>query len=163
MAIFRVVVLCLMALGLSACGSNVKTYNGPPVTLVEVHKSERRMYLLHDTRVLEAYDIALGFAPDGHKQFEGDGKTPEGSYFISHQNPNSKFHLSLGISYPNRQDVAFAFAQGKSPGGEIFIHGGPNGTPDRRDWTAGCVAVTDEEIERIYAMVKPGTRINIHP
>lgn len=163
MVFFRVVMLCLLALGLSACSSKFKTYNGPPVTLIEVHKADRKMYLLNEKRVLKRYDIALGFAPDGHKQFEGDGKTPEGSYFISHQNPNSEFHLSLGISYPNFADAAFAAEMGMKPGGDIFIHGGPNRTPTRRDWTAGCIAVTDEEIERIYAMVRPGTRINILP
>ena len=163
MVFFRVAVLCLLAFGLSACSSKFKTYNGPAVTLVEVHKAERKMYLIHNTRVLKTYDIALGFTPAGHKQHEGDGKTPEGSYYISHQNPNSNYHLSLGISYPNPMDMAFAQTLGKSPGGDIFIHGGPNGTPDRRDWTAGCIAVTDKEMERIYAMVKPGTPINILP
>lgn len=163
MTIVRVLAICLLALGLSACGSKFKTYNGPAVTLVEVHKSQRKMYLLHGTKVLKSYDIALGFAPVGHKQFEGDGKTPEGSYFISHQNPNSNYHLSLGISYPNVADFAFAQAEGKPPGGDIFIHGGPNRDPHQRDWTAGCIAVSDKDIERVYAMVKPGTQINIFP
>ena len=82
------------------------------------------MYLLHHGRVLRSYDIALGFTPEGHKQFEGDGKTPEGTYYISHKNPNSEFHLSLGISYPNTSDRAFAEAAGKSPGGAVT---GPQG------------------------------------
>jgi len=163
MAILRVMVLLVMAFGLTACGSKFKGYSGPRVTLVEVDKSDRKMYLLHKEKVLKTYDIALGFAPAGHKQFEGDGKTPEGSYFISHRNPNSTYHLSLGISYPNRDDMAFAAAAGKPPGGDIFIHGAPDGRPDRRDWTAGCIAVTDRQMERIYAMVKPGTPINIQP
>ncbi len=163
MAFFRVVVLLVMAFGLTACGSKFKGYSGPRVTLVEVDKSDRKMYLLHKDKVLKTYDIALGFAPTGHKQFEGDGKTPEGSYFISHRNPDSTYHLSLGISYPNHNDLAFAAAAGKRPGGDIFIHGAPNGRPDRRDWTAGCIAVTDRQMERIYAMVKPGTPINIRP
>ena len=163
MLIFRVLTLCLLAFGLSACSSKFKSYNGPAVTLVEVHKAERKLYLLHGTRVLKTYDIALGFAPQGHKQFEGDGKTPEGVYFISHRNPDSQYHLSLGISYPNPNDVQFAQLAGKPAGGEIFIHGAANGKPDRRDWTAGCIAVTDKEIERIYAMVDPGTPINLLP
>lgn len=163
MLIFRVLALCLLAFGPSACSSKFKTYNGPVVTLIEVHKAERKMYLIHDDRVLKAYDIALGFTPTGHKQFEGDGKTPEGSYFISHRNPNSTYHLSLGISYPNLNDAEFAQAAGKPAGGDIFIHGAPDGKPDRRDWTAGCIAVSDKEIERIFAMVKPGTPINIIP
>ena len=114
-------------------------------------------------KVLKAYDIGLGFAPVGHKQFEGDGKTPEGQYFISHKNPDSQYHLSLGISYPNEADIAFAEAEGKSPGGDIFIHGGPNTRVSKRDWTWGCIALTDKEIERVYSMVKPGTPVFILP
>jgi len=167
MRIFRIgLALALaagMAAGLAGCGSKFRSYNGPAVTLVQVQKAERKMYLLHNDKVLKSYDIALGFQPVGHKQFEGDGKTPEGTYFLSHKNPRSSYHLSVGISYPNADDVAFAEAAGKPPGGDIFIHGAPDGKPNRRDWTAGCIAVTDREIERIYAMVKPGTPINILP
>ena len=163
MLIYRILMLCLLALGLSACSSKFKTYNGPAITLVEVHKADRKMYLVHNDRVIRSYDIALGFAPVGHKQIEGDGRTPEGAYRISHRNPDSDYHLSLGISYPDWDDAAFAEAAGHRPGGDIFIHGGPKGTPDRRDWTAGCIAVTDKEMERIYAMVRPGTIINILP
>ena len=164
MRVFRIFAILALALVLTSCSnSKFKTYNGPAVTSVQVHKSDRKMYLLHHDRVLKTYDIALGFAPAGHKQFEGDGKTPEGTYFIDRRNPNSEFHLSLGISYPNAADRAFAAAHGKSPGGDIFIHGGPNKKVSRRDWTAGCVAVTDKEMERIYAMVKDGTPIHILP
>lgn len=164
MRVLRIFAILALALVLASCSnSKFKTYNGPAVTSVQVHKSDRKMYLLHHDRVLKTYDIALGFAPAGHKQFEGDGKTPEGTYFIDRRNPNSEFHLSLGISYPNAADRAFAAAHGKSPGGDIFIHGGPNKKVSRRDWTAGCVAVTDKEMERIYAMVKDGTPIHILP
>ena len=164
MRFFRVTILLVMALALSACGnSKFRKYYGPEVTQVQVHKTDRKMYLIHDDRVLKTYDVALGFAPDGHKQFEGDGKTPEGSYFITHKNPNSNFHLSLGISYPNEADIAFAEAQGKDPGDEIFIHGGPNTRISQRDWTWGCVAVSDREMEVIYSMVEPGTPIHILP
>lgn len=161
----KVFLVLALALGLSACGGSGKfrKYNGPEVTSVQVYKAARKMYLLHNGRVLESYDIALGFAPEGHKQFEGDGKTPEGAYYITHRNPNSAFHLSLGISYPNTADRAFAEEAGKSPGGDIFIHGGPRRPISRRDWTEGCIAVTDKEMEVIYAMVKPGTVIHILP
>ena len=111
--------------------------------------------------MLESYDIGLGFTPEGHKQFEGDGKTPEGTYYISHRNPKSRYHLSLGVSYPNDADRAYAKAAGKSAGGDIMVHGGPPRKTNKRDWTAGCIAVTDREIEEIYAMVKPGTPIYI--
>ena len=165
MRFLRVFMILALAFGLAACagGGKFRKYNGPEVTSIQVHKADRKMYLLHNGRVLESYDIALGFTPEGHKQFEGDGKTPEGTYYITHKNPKSEFHLSLGISYPNTADRAFAEAAGKPPGGDIFIHGGPNRKVNRRDWTAGCIAVTDEEMEVIYSMIKPGTVVHILP
>jgi len=94
---------------LGACSpSKFKRYNGPEVTGIVVNKGARKMYLLNDKRVLKEYDIFLGFAPTGHKEIEGDGKTPEGLYRIDRRNPNSRFHLSLGISYPNAQEVRFS-------------------------------------------------------
>lgn len=150
---------------LGGCASKFKTYNGPPVTHIVVNKTARRMYLLNGDTVLTSHDIALGFAPGGHKQIEGDGKTPEGPYVIDRRNPNSEFHLSLGISYPNADDVAHARALGKSPGGDIFIHGERNPLKRNRsgDWTWGCIAVTNREMEDIYAMVRDGTPITINP
>lgn len=152
----------LVALG--ACGgSKFKRYDGPEVTYVVVNKGERKMMLLHYDRVLEDYKVKLGFAPIGHKQIEGDGRTPEGIYRINRRNPNSDFHLSLGISYPNRDDVARAESMGKSPGGDIFIHG--QKIPfkrDKGDWTWGCIAVTNRQIEQIYAMVGDGVPIQIN-
>lgn len=142
-----------------------KTYDGPPVTQVVVNKSDRRMMLLSGNRALKVYDVGLGNQPVGHKQFEGDGKTPEGLYFIDRRNPNSSYHLSIGVSYPNERDRAFAETQRRSPGGDIFVHGrGPEGralATLRRDWTAGCIAVTDKEVEDVYAMVRDGTPILI--
>lgn len=163
MGILRVILLIAIGFGVAACGGKVKTYNGPEVTQIQVHKADRKMYLIHDSEVLEEYDISLGFAPVGHKQFEGDGKTPEGTYYISHRNPKSYYHLSLGISYPNEADRAYAAENHKAAGGDIFIHGGPPRKVSVRDWTAGCIAVTDKQIEAIYAMVKPGTPIFIMP
>ena len=123
------------------------------------------MHLLHGTNSLRAYDIDLGFTPKGHKQFEGDGKTPEGTYYIDRRNPNSDFFLSIGISYPNEYDVAVARSAGKSPGGDIFIHGEPNAFSNYgdRDWTWGCIAVTNEEMAEIYSMVPTGVPISIYP
>lgn len=163
MRFLPVLAILVIVFGLAGCGSKFRKYHGPEVTQVQVHKADRKMYLLHNDRVLKSYEIALGFAPEGHKQFEGDGKTPEGMYFISHKNPDSNFHLSLGVSYPNETDIAFAETQGKSPGGDIFIHGGPKTRVSRRDWTLGCVALTDREMEVVYSMVKPGTPIFILP
>ena len=139
-------------LSLGACSSGkYRRYSGPPVTTIVVNK------------VLDDYRIRLGFAPEGHKRYEGDGKTPEGLYRIDRRNPNSRFHLSLGISYPNARDVAAARALGKSPGGDIFIHGQRWPTrKDKDDWTWGCIAVENKHIERIYAMVRDGTPIAIN-
>ena len=165
----RTVTLSLLAL-LGACGGSnpkFKTYSGPPVTQVVVNKGKRRMYLLNNQTVLKSYDIGLGNEPIGTKQFEGDGRTPEGMYFIDRFNPRSQYHLSVGVSYPNVNDMEYATFMGRKPGGDIFIHGrGPEGNakaPKLRDWTAGCIAVKDEEIEDIYAMLRPGTPIMIYP
>ncbi|MEL6618826.1 MAG: L,D-transpeptidase family protein [Pseudomonadota bacterium] len=153
------------AVGLSACStqSKFKTYSGPDVTYVVVNKGARKMYLFHNQKVLRQYVIDLGFEPIGDKFFEGDGRTPEGNYFIDRRNPDSKFHLSLGISYPNARDRAQAALLGKPPGGDIFIHG--ESSPFRRkrsDWTWGCIAVTNDEMEDVYAMVRNGTPIQIN-
>lgn len=152
------------ALALAGCSSKFRSYSGPEVTRLLVYKDRREMYLLSGRNILESYKFGLGFAPKGHKQFEGDGKTPEGSYIIDRRNPNSSYHLSLGISYPNEADIAYARSQGKSPGGDIFIHGARESRRDRRgsDWTAGCIWVKNREIEKIYAMVKNGTPIDIY-
>jgi murein L,D-transpeptidase YafK len=163
MRLVRITLLLAAFLALSACATKFKTYNGPEVTSVQVHKAARKMYLLHGTEVLESYDVGLGFAPIGHKEFEGDGKTPEGSYFIDRRNPDSEYHLSLGVSYPNDLDREYAASINKPPGGDIFIHGGPNKRVPVRDWTAGCIAVTDKEMEWVYAMVRDGTPIYILP
>lgn len=153
----------LLSVAGCASQSKFKRYNGPDVTFVVVNKDERRMHLFHNDDVLKSYDIQLGFAPVGPKQFEGDGKTPEGLYRINRRNPNSKFHLSLGISYPNVRDYAEAKAAGKEPGGDIFIHGQKNPfVRDDGDWTWGCIAVTNKEMEEIYAMVKNDTLIQLN-
>ena len=100
--------LTASALMLSACASSskFKAYNGLQVTRVIVEESTRSMWLMNQKKVLKKYEVDLGFTPRGHKKIEGDGRTPEGSYFINRRNPNSAFHLSLGISYPNSKDIA---------------------------------------------------------
>jgi len=154
-----------VALSLSGCGGpRFLTYDGPEVTRIVVMKGDRRMYLLHHGDVLQGYKIALGFAPEGDKEVEGDGKTPEGRYTIDRRNPRSEFHLSLGISYPNERDLSEAKVLGKEPGGDIFIHGRARkhrGKPS--DWTAGCISLKDREIEEVYSMVRDGTVIDIFP
>ncbi len=154
----------LSAAVLAGCSSKFQTYRGPAVTSVVVNKTARKMYLLHNEEILEDYKVDLGFAPAGPKRVRGDGKTPEGTYFIDRKNPNSDFHLSVGISYPNARDRANAAKLGKQPGGDIFIHGQPNLTRAKgRDWTAGCISVKDKEMREIYAMLRIGTPITIRP
>ncbi|MEM6482251.1 MAG: L,D-transpeptidase family protein [Pseudomonadota bacterium] len=157
----------IAAMGTSGCSrSRFKRYFGPDVTQIVVNKGARNMFLYHGNTMLKEYEVELGFTAEGHKQFEGDGKTPEGDYMIDRRNPNSNFHLSLGVSYPNYEDRAFAAAKGKHPGGDIFIHGQPNWAARRAnlgpDWTAGCIAVENKEMEVIYAMIRNGTPIRIN-
>ena len=118
--------------------------------------------LLHGESVVRSYRIALGAVPSGHKEREGDGRTPEGVYVIDRRNPKSAYHLSLHISYPNEADRERARALGVDPGGDIMIHGMPNGGEARSgDWTRGCIAVTNAEIEEIWELVADGTVIEI--
>ena len=159
----RFALLSGLATALSGCASKFRSYNGPEVTQIAVFKNNRRLYLFNRGKTIRAYDIDLGFAPIGDKKISGDGKTPEGDYIIDRRNPDSRFHLSIGIDYPNQKDIAEAKALGEEPGGDIFIHG--RGTLLCRlkpDWTWGCIAVTNDEIEDIYAMVNDGTPISIY-
>lgn len=129
---------------------------------IRVYKAARRMDLLRDGKVLRSYRVHLGGAPVGPKREQGDQRTPEGEYAISYRNAASRFHLSLRVSYPNADDSRQARARGVDPGGDIMIHGG---TPPResRDWTEGCVAVTNAEIEEIWRLVPTGTPVRIDP
>lgn len=136
-----------------------------------VLKGERRLVLMRGDRVLKVYRVALGRYPKGAKKREGDAKTPEGTYTVDYRldSDRSKFYRALHISYPNNQDRARARQLGVSPGGQIMIHGLPTkwsakdvGHP-RIDWTQGCIAVTNREIDEIWAMVADGTAIEIHP
>ncbi len=146
---------------------------GQQADLLEVHKAGRRLTLSRAGSVLKTYRVALGFAPEGHKEREGDGRTPEGAYTIDARNPRSAFHLSLRVSYPQERDAAHAASLGVPPGGDIYIHGQPNepaeGPPKipvdhpNRDWTTGCVAVTDAEMREIWSLVPTGARVVIRP
>ncbi|MBE9557417.1 MAG: L,D-transpeptidase family protein [Proteobacteria bacterium] len=130
---------------------------------VVVDKGARQIHLLRDGEIWKSYPIGLGFAPEGHKQREGDGRTPEGDYILDWRNPNSSFYLSIHISYPDTGDKASAKARSVPPGGAIFIHGRHNPSRGNRDWTLGCIAVTDEAMDEIWASVPNGTPITIKP
>lgn len=138
-----------------------------PVTRIEIDKSERRMTAYAGERAMKTYRIALGFAPEGDKVQQGDGKTPEGRFVINRRNGQSKYHLSLGLDYPQPDDVARARSASMDPGGDIFIHGQPNELPDGvmldGDWTAGCIAVTDAEIRELWDHVAMGTEVVVTP
>lgn len=121
------------------------------------------MLLLLGNSLLRTYRVALGRDPIGHKECEGDGRTPEGRYTIDRRNPKSRYYLALHISYPNESDRARAAAQGLDPGGDIMIHGLKDGVVHDDDWTQGCIAVTDAEMEEIWALVPEGTPISIEP
>jgi murein L,D-transpeptidase YafK len=136
---------------------------------VLIEKHTRRLTLFSRGRPVKTYRIALGRRPTGAKTMEGDGKTPEGSYVIDHRKPDSQFHRALRISYPNRVDRRRAAAGGVAPGGDIMIHGLPNGMGKigalhrAYDWTNGCIAVTDDEIDEIWRAVPNGTSVEIVP
>lgn len=139
----------------------------PEIDHIVVDKSDRTMMLHAGGRLVHTITgIQLGDAPEGHKQFEGDERTPEGRYTLDYGNPQSAYHLSLHISYPNAADRAFAESHGRSPGGLIFIHGQPNWLPAGRvagDWTDGCIALSNDEMDALWEAVADGTPIDILP
>lgn len=143
--------------------------SGTRVDRVVVYKARHELQLWSQGSLLKAYRVALGPTPTGHKRRQGDGRTPEGDYVIDYRNPRSLYHLSLHVSYPNEQDRRRAAAAHVSPGGDIMIHGVPRGyesiQPGQKvdDWTAGCIAVTNSEIEEIWRAVPDGTPIHIEP
>lgn len=136
---------------------------------IVVEKQNRKMYLLHEDKIIKTYDIALGDNPKGHKEKQGDEKTPEGIYYINGRHKSKNFHRSLHISYPNEKDKLSAKKKGFNPGGDIMIHGLKKGRGwigafhDWIDWTDGCIAVTNDEIEEIWKLVPNNTPIEIKP
>ena len=141
----------------------------PMADRVLVQKAERKLQLLRNGEVLRTYKIALGLRPEGHKEFEGDFRTPEGLYRLNRRNPNSEYFLSIQIDYPNDRDIARARKQGLRPGGAIMIHGQPNVPRKPRDyysnvdWTEGCIAVSNSDMVEIWLMTPPDTPIEIRP
>ena len=162
-----------LALFLSGCSTADAQLSAPPVPtkaeaagdFVLVDKSDRLLVVMKRGKEVARFtNIRFGDAPRGHKQFEGDEKTPEGRYIIDTRNPGSRYHLSLHINYPNAADRAYAARHGKSPGGDIFIHGQPNGYAGPTlptDWTDGCIALSNAEIRKLWGMIADGTEILI--
>lgn len=145
--------------------------NGEPlsVTRILIDKSERELTLYHEQKALKTYQVSLGRDPDGPKVRKGDGKTPEGKYSIDSKNGKSKFHRAFHVSYPNDADRKRAKLAGVAPGGDIMIHGMKNGLGwlgrlhRLIDWTEGCIAVTDSEMEELWQRVPVGTPVEIVP
>jgi murein L,D-transpeptidase YafK len=139
------------------------------VDLLVLDKAQHRLLAYSHGVLLRSYSVALGRDPIGPKLRQGDRRTPEGQYFVDAHNPNSSFHRALHVSYPSAADVARARAGGYDPGGDIMVHGIHNGlgwigrAHRLMDWTVGCVAVTDSEIEELYRIVPDGTRIDLRP
>jgi murein L,D-transpeptidase YafK len=136
---------------------------------VVVRKSESRLYLERDGKAFASFKAAFGAEPKGHKRREGDGRTPEGRYVLDSKNANSAYYRAIHISYPNAQDIAAAKAKGVDPGGLIMVHGQKNGfgwlAPVAQwfDWTDGCVAVSNKDMDTIWKAVDVGTPIEIRP
>ena len=168
--IFAVLILiCAFAIYLYAHHNWNLLPAGITIDRIVVEKSARRLSVFRDGNQIKTYQIALGRRPVGAKQEEGDMKTPEGIYNIDGRNPQSNFHLALHISYPSDEDDRRAAARGVSAGYDIMIHGIQNGRGwigafhRWSDWTAGCIAVTDEEIEELWRLTPDGTEIEIRP
>lgn len=134
---------------------------------VVVDKSDRKLYLMRNGRVLAEYHIALGRNPDGAKVRQGDRKTPEGEYILDFKKVNSDFYRAIHVSYPSKKDIERARRLGVKPGGAIMIHGQPNGwgwlsfIRQRFNWTSGCIAVSNDDMDEIWKTVRPGTPITI--
>lgn len=139
------------------------------IDLVRVLKSERKLELVSGGKVLKEFKIALGSNPGGHKQQEGDGRTPEGIYTLDYKKSDSAYYKAIHVSYPNEVDTSSAKARGVSPGGQIMIHGQKNGLgwlsfiSQRMDWTQGCVALSNDDMDMVWKLVDVGTKIEIRP
>lgn len=139
------------------------------VDLVLVKKSERKLILMSNGEALKTYRISLGPRPQGHKQFSGDERTPEGRYLLDYKRESSRFYKAFHISYPNETDLAVARRRGVNPGGNILLHGYPEDGSEPEEiagiynWTNGCIAVPNAAMDEIFAEVEPGTPIDIQP
>ena len=158
-------ILCLLLLSVATTGQ-ASIVQADKVVVV---KGEQLLLLLRKGEILKSYRVALGRRPLGPKVRQGDGRTPEGTYFLDFRNDHSKYHRSIHISYPNELDIANARRHGVSPGSDIMIHGLPRGFEDladvhtTRNWTKGCIAVSNAEIDEIWRLVPNGTPIEIRP
>ena len=137
--------------------------------MVVVEKSKSRLYLMREGEAFASFRVAFGSNPKGHKQEQGDGRTPEGRYILDYKNSGSAYYKSIHISYPNAKDRKEARKRGVDPGGDIMIHGQKNGygrlsiLVQRFNWTNGCIALSDRDMDTVWNAVEPGTPIEIRP
>jgi murein L,D-transpeptidase YafK len=158
----------LIVLGVLGASSPMRADTLPTADRVVVYKAERRLELRRGNEVLRTFKVSLGLMPKGHKERVGDFRTPEGRYTLSRRNARSDFFLSIQVSYPNRNDIRKARTNGWDPGGSIMIHGLPNQLkrePDyySRDWTDGCIAVSNADMLEIWLLTHNNTPIEILP
>ena len=157
------ILIIIMAL----CWANLSLAS--TIDLVRVNKTDKKMYLLDENKIVKEYKVVFGANPKGHKEKEGDEKTPEGKYILDYKKEDSAFYKAIHISYPNENDIAKAKEKGVEPGGLIMIHGQKNGfgwlswLSQNFNWTNGCIAVTNKEMDEIWNLVKVGTPIEILP
>lgn len=160
--------MCVLAAALASL-SGATVAAAPRVDLVRVDKSERRLWLMHGDAVVASFPVALGGNPVGHKQREGDRRTPEGRYVLDFRKRDSAYFRALHVSYPNADDIARAKRAGVPPGGAIMIHGQPNGmgalaaVTQARDWTDGCIALSNADMQRVWDLVPVPMPIEILP
>lgn len=161
--------LIIIALAIQPVAAELQTANLEPVDKVLVLKSERELHLISNGERIRSFRVSLGQQPEGHKLSAGDNRTPEGHYILDWRNPGSDFYKSIHISYPNEQDRRLAESWGLDPGGNIMIHGLPNDADEWSfafrglDWTDGCISVSNEAMDEIWARVTTGTPIEIRP
>jgi murein L,D-transpeptidase YafK len=164
---FKTTIFILIAVTLLLAASSFAS--GVTIESVLVKKSERKMYLISNGKAVKSYKVSFGANPKGHKQREGDERTPEGKYILDWKKKDSSFYKAIHISYPNAKDIAGAKTAGVKPGGQIMIHGQRNGwgwfawITQKLNWTDGCIAVTNAEMEEIWNLVRVGTPIEITP
>jgi murein L,D-transpeptidase YafK len=169
----RVPLLAFLAV-LAVLPARADVFNSPAPGFVTadravLRKAERQLTLYHQGRELKSYRVSLGLRPTGHKQQEGDFRTPEGAYLLTRRNPESEYFLSIQVSYPDADDLAAARKNGVSPGGAIMIHGLPNIMKHSRerylstDWTDGCIALSNEDMLEVWLLTGPDMPIEIRP
>jgi murein L,D-transpeptidase YafK len=170
-SLIQILLATLFAIGAKADAISAVTPDGAlrPADRIVVHKASRRMELYRQGAVIANFRVSLGLAPSGHKQREGDFRTPEGSYRLTRRNARSDFFLAVQVSYPEPIDLALARRNGWSPGGLIMVHGLPNDLKYPRDrylntdWTDGCIALSNEDMLDFWLLTGQGTPIEIQP